>query len=193
VPAPVDLLVLPAFIDDAERERLLKELRKTGAAPAGVYGTAIGAAVHPNVRSASRLVVSAGMGDILRTRFESARPELERHFGVMLRSCEDPQFLRYQSGDFFVAHQDGNTPLTRDESRDRRVSVVLFLNEQSAEEAAGKYGGGDLLFHGAYPDWQTRHRAPATPGTLIAFRAETTHEVTPVTHGDRYTVVTWYR
>ncbi|MCA1578026.1 MAG: 2OG-Fe(II) oxygenase [Acidobacteria bacterium] len=30
-------------------------------------------------------------------------------------------------------------------------------------------------------------------GTLIAFRAETTHEVTPVTHGERYSMVSWFR
>ena len=38
-------------------------------------------------------------------------------------------------------------------------------------------------------------RAPVlpAPGTLVAFRAETTHEVTPVTRGERYAIVSWYR
>jgi SM-20-related protein len=31
------------------------------------------------------------------------------------------------------------------------------------------------------------------PGTLIAFRSETTHEVTMVTHGLRYSIATWLR
>ena len=31
------------------------------------------------------------------------------------------------------------------------------------------------------------------PGTLVAFRSETTHEVTPVTHGERYSIVSWFR
>jgi predicted 2-oxoglutarate/Fe(II)-dependent dioxygenase YbiX len=34
---------------------------------------------------------------------------------------------------------------------------------------------------------------PAAPGTLVAYRAETTHEVTPLTHGERFTVATWFR
>jgi predicted 2-oxoglutarate/Fe(II)-dependent dioxygenase YbiX len=34
---------------------------------------------------------------------------------------------------------------------------------------------------------------PALPGSLVAFRSETTHEVIPVTHGERFTVVSWYR
>ena len=31
------------------------------------------------------------------------------------------------------------------------------------------------------------------PVTLVAFRAETTHEVTPVTHGERHSIVYWLR
>jgi predicted 2-oxoglutarate/Fe(II)-dependent dioxygenase YbiX len=34
--------------------------------------------------------------------------------------------------------------------------------------------------------------APA-PGTLICFRAETTHEVLPVTRGERVSIVSWFR
>jgi SM-20-related protein len=34
---------------------------------------------------------------------------------------------------------------------------------------------------------------PNAPGTLVAYRAETTHEVTPVTHGERFTIVSWFR
>jgi len=28
---------------------------------------------------------------------------------------------------------------------------------------------------------------------LVAFRSETTHEVTPVTHGERYSIASWFR
>ncbi|MER9409217.1 2OG-Fe(II) oxygenase [Mesorhizobium sp. M0589] len=34
---------------------------------------------------------------------------------------------------------------------------------------------------------------PALPGSLVAFRSETTHEVTPVTCNERFTIVSWYR
>ena len=40
---------------------------------------------------------------------------------------------------------------------------------------------------------QERATATAQPGTLVTFRSETTHEVTPVTHGVRYTIATWFR
>jgi SM-20-related protein len=39
--------------------------------------------------------------------------------------------LRYEPGDVFVAHQDGNIPLVWDDSHFRRVSAVILLSEQS--------------------------------------------------------------
>ncbi len=73
-----------------------------------------------------------------------------------------------------MAHQDGNTPLILDKARFRRVSIVIYVNAD--------YSGGSLLLHEPYP----------TPGAMVAFRPETTHEVTPVESGERYTIVSWY-
>jgi SM-20-related protein len=128
------------------------------------------------------------------TRLIMAQKEkLERHFGVTLAECEAPQFLRYQEGDFFVPHQDGNTPLIHDDSRFRKISVVLFLSPQADDDSPGTYGGGALVLHGPYTGSTQRVAMPAAPGTLVAYRAETTHEVTPVTHGERFTIVSWLR
>jgi SM-20-related protein len=113
---------------------------------------------------------------------------LENHFGVELNELEEPQFLHYRPGDFFVAHQDGNTPLIRDETLARKGSVIIFLNDQGEG-----YEGGSLVMHGKYPDWEYRQDATAAAGTLIAFRSETTHEVLPVTRGERFTIVSWLR
>jgi SM-20-related protein len=189
----MDLLSLPAFLDSVTREGILDELRTVSGAPAAVYGTGVADSVHDNIRRVRRLVVSTRLREAMMGQLEDAKPKMERHFDIPLLHCEEPQFLHYRAGDFFVAHQDGNTALIRDDSRHRRVSVVLFLNDQSSEPRAGTYGGGELLLHGQYPDWTARQVAPAAAGALVAFRAETTHEVTPVTHGDRYTVVSWYR
>src|SRR5205085_9991991 len=70
----------------------------------------------------------------------------------------------------------------------RRVSIVIFLN-------AGDYEGGALTFYGLVddPSWKTFGFAlEATPGLLVAFPSHVRHEVTPVTAGDRYTVVDWF-
>ena len=141
--------------------------------------------MQPRVRNVRRVDVSPELHELVSRRLVEHQLEIERHFAVTLGSCEPPQFLRYEPGDFFVAHQDGNTPLVRDETRLRRISIVVFLNTG--------YDGGVLTLHGSYPDYHVRHPIVGTPGALVAFRSETTHEVTPVTEGERFAIVSWYR
>lgn len=123
----------------------------------------------------------AATRELVRARLEQVRESLEQHFAIALGEPEEPQFLRYDAGDYFVAHQDGNTPLARDASLSRRVSVSIFLN-------AG-YSGGSLVLHGGGNE---RTIVDAMTGMLVAFRSETTHEVTPVTDGERLAIVTWF-
>jgi SM-20-related protein len=148
--------------------------------------------VETLVRRTTLLAVSPETKERVRSLLLARKEEIGAHFGVELADCEEPQFLRYRTGDYFVAHQDGNTPMIRDDTRFRKVSAVLFLSTHSEEPAADAYGGGALVFHGPFT---TTLRVPVTPppGTLVAFRSETTHEVTPVTHGERYTIAAWFR
>lgn len=189
-----DLLVISDFLDAATREEILAEMRRAGGHPATVYGReADRGAVESSVRRVTRVVVSEETRSRLIGRLLDHMGAIAEHFGISVSECEEPQFLRYQTGDFFVAHQDGNTPLIFDASRLRRISIVIFLSPQSVEPAPGAYGGGALVLHGPYPDIELRLPVAAEPGALAAFRAETTHEVTPLTHGERYTIVSWYR
>jgi SM-20-related protein len=185
--------VLEGFLDAEELAKILRELSRAESEAAGVYGQDRDGRVDRRVRSAQKVAVSPETCRLVRARFEKVQPVIAAHFGVELQSHEEPQFLRYADGDFFVAHQDGNTPLIWDDSRHRRISAIVFLNEQSAQPMEGSYGGGSLVFHGSYPDFDGRQVVPAVPGALVAFRSETTHEVTPVTYGSRFTIVTWYR
>jgi predicted 2-oxoglutarate/Fe(II)-dependent dioxygenase YbiX len=181
-----DSILLRGFFEPALTERMMREMAVAPGAAAVVYGDANGSKVDTRVRSAQILEVSQALRDAVRERLAAAQEHLSRHFEVKLSLFEEPKFLRYGAGDFFVAHQDGNTSLLRDDTRHRRVSAVVFLNE-------GSYGGGSLVFHGAYPNIHDRDAVTASSGDLIAFRSELTHEVTPVAHGERFTIVTWYR
>jgi SM-20-related protein len=43
------------------------------------------------------------------------------------------------------------------------------------------------------PRWQSvGFGVEGEEGLLIAFRSDLLHEVTPVTHGERYTLVSWF-
>ena len=121
-------------------------------------------------------------------------PEIEKHFGVTLLDCESPDYLIYHPGDFFKPHVDGG-PESSDRIRDRRVSVVIFLNRQCAEPAEDSYGEGHLTFYGLLdgPQWEKcAFPLNPEPGLLIAFPSDKWHEVKPVSHGRRFTVVTWF-
>jgi SM-20-related protein len=189
----IDVLEIRDFLSPADCQALRDELRQAGGRPAALLGQEGSGKVHPQVRKVTRSRVPFSTCERLTRLFMERRDRLERHFGIPLGSCEEPQFLRYETGDFFVAHQDGNTPLIYDQSRFRKISVVLFLSAQSDEPVPETYGGGSLVLHGHYSGPSLQQPVIASPGTLVAFHAETTHEVTPVTHGERFTIVSWFQ
>jgi SM-20-related protein len=188
----IDLLHIDNFLDPATRADIVAELERAHGAPATVLSAEAGGRMDASRRT-TRVAVSPETRALVRERLMERRAEIEAHFGVAVTECEDPQFLRYETGDYFVPHQDGNTPMVWDDSRFRRISAVIFLSRRSDEEAPDTYGGGELVFHGPYSGPHLRVPAQAEPGTLVTFRAETTHEVTPVTHGVRFTIATWFR
>ena len=190
-----DLLLTPNCLDDVTCQHVIQEAQATGSNPATIYGHSDVGSVNDRVRKASRLHLSSTTTELVNHRLIDHLKTIEQHFSISLKDCEEPQFLRYDVGDFFVAHQDGNTGLLQLTSdAERKVSVVIFLNRQSDEPDAGTYSGGSLKFSDYRAEPQYRElQLTADAGTLVAFRSELTHEVTPVTHGKRYTIVSWYR
>lgn len=71
-----------------------------------------------------------------------------------------------------------------------RAEPGQVTGSQALSAAPESYGGGALVLHG--PTSGPDLRVPPAPGTLICFCAETTHKVLPVTHGERFSIVSWY-
>ena len=185
-----DLHIVKDFLAAETCRNLIAEMRQSSMMRALTYGKG-DAAVDERVRRVSRASVSKKTFMSVAARLEQHSAPLSHHFGIKLANVEEPQFLIYRVGDFFVAHQDGNTGLIQLESdRSRRVSLSIFLNNQSATAEPGTYSGGALVFS----DWRSgsRYELAGKAGMLVAFRSELTHEVTPVTHGERFAVVSWF-
>ena len=194
VTARFDPFLLRGFFDSTTCEEIIVEMRSAESGPAAIHGGS--KSVDERVRKAARVLPSPETVGLVRRRLLECKPQIEAHFGINLSDCEEPQFLRYQVGDFFVAHQDGNTPLLKfDRDRVRIVSAVIFLSRQSAAAGLGNYSGGSLVFSGPLvdPSYRETREVVGETGTLIAFRSETTHEVTPVTQGERHSIACWYR
>lgn len=189
-----NLYLLRGFFAARRCDEMIEELARAPAHAATVYGLGETSAVDERVRKVTRLMPAAATVEFVRQRLLEMRAAVGAHFGISLESCEVPQFLRYRVGDFFVAHQDGNTGLLlSDREQARKVSVVILLNRECEMPEAGSYGGGSLVF----TEWRPgrirgQYRLTGEAGTLVAFPAETTHEVIPVTRGERYSIVSWY-
>ena len=184
-----DLFVVPQFFQPPVCETILAELKSVPGSAATVYGRTASGSIDENTRKTLRLQPSDETIRLVMRQLWSRKEVVEKHFAVTLNECEEPQFLRYREGDFFVAHQDGNTGLLRLDTERRLISTVIFLSRESETPEPDAYCGGALVFS----DLRNRFHMRAEPGTLLAFRSETTHEVTPVTHGERYSIASWYR
>jgi len=184
------LFAVEQFLEPSLLDAIVAELKIAPGSAATVYGSTVSGTVLESTRKTFRVKPSNETVALVVQKLLGLKDAIEKHFGVVLKECEEPQFLRYREGDFFVAHQDGNTGMLRLDTENRLISTVIFLNRESESPEAGDYCGGSLVFSDLF---RARFRVSSEPGTLLAFRSETTHEVTPVTHGERYSIASWYR
>jgi SM-20-related protein len=190
-----NLFLAPNFLTVEECARLIAELRSSPTTQAPVYIEGSDKLVHEDIRRTTSLHPSDETFTTLHRRLFEQKSALEQHFGEPLTDCERPQFLRYETGDFFVPHQDGNTEqLEFDHLRIRKISLIVFLNDHAVHPEVNCFSGGSLNF---YDQSQSPARGPfpllGQTGLLVAFTAETMHEVAAVTSGERFTAITWFR
>lgn len=193
--AKLGLFVVQDFFDAGLCAKVRAEMR---AAPNNRATISRGSEilVDENARRTKWIKVSASTRLLVQDRLLAVMPNVASHFDLALTDCEYLQFLRYGTDDFFEPHTDNSD---RDDAFDvvqaRQVSVVLFLNGEMEKPEPDGYSGGALTLYGLIdkPGWETKgFSVVGEPGLLIAFRSDVHHEVTPVTHGERYTIVTWF-
>ena len=188
--AHFNLFLLRNFLDADACANLQAELLLSPTTQAPVYIEGSEGTIHETIRKTTSLHPAAETISEIHKRLLVQKSALETHFRLPLTDCERPQFLRYEKGDFFVRHQDGNTKqLDFDHLRIRRISIVVFLNDFANEPRENCYSGGLLNFY----DEQGMYGLPGETGLLVAFTAETLHEVSPVTSGERFTIISWFR
>ena len=185
------------FLDAQACRDLIDEARSAPVTRAPVYIRGSDETIHETVRKTTSFHPSDATLAQVHERLLNEKSALEQHFGQSLTNCEQPQFLRYEPGDFFVRHQDGNTEqLEFDHLRVRRISLIVFLNDYAPEPLENCYSGGALNL---YENNDTSPEGPGPSpllgetGLLVAFTADTFHEVAPVVSGERFTIITWFR
>tara|TARA_B100001939_G_C16917247_1_gene607520 strand:+ start:972 stop:1550 length:579 start_codon:yes stop_codon:yes gene_type:complete len=91
----------------------------------------------------------------------------------------DIQILKYNVGGYYKFHVDHAEDLPR------TFSCILFLNDN--------YEGGDLIFR--FPNFDREYKINKKKNSVIVWPSNFLfpHSVTPVTKGERYSVVSWAR
>jgi predicted 2-oxoglutarate/Fe(II)-dependent dioxygenase YbiX len=190
------LFVEPQFLGSTECARICREMATGKTTSATVHEADGRFVVDVAVRSTRTVSVSGDSVELIGRRLAALRPRVERQFGITLQKVQRIQFLAYGAGDHYVAHADNSTELRAAASlRERKISVVIFLNDRAAAPGPGVYGGGALTVWGLFADPRLHGRGvpiAGAPGLLVAFPSHLTHAVETVTHGVRHTVVTWF-
>jgi predicted 2-oxoglutarate/Fe(II)-dependent dioxygenase YbiX len=195
------VFIRPQVLNRAECERLCAEAA-AGRLDRATVGTPSSAdpatQVYEKVRRTKYVRVPPATIAALEQRLLALRPDLDAFFEVRLARCAGTQLLAYQPGDFFRAHQDAPDSADQPcppEIRRRKVSAILFLNQQAKKAKADEYSGGFLNFNGLLDDKGAQGAGIAVvpePGLLVAFCSTVWHHVDEVSAGTRYTLVTWF-
>jgi predicted 2-oxoglutarate/Fe(II)-dependent dioxygenase YbiX len=188
------LYVARDFLDRELCAQLREEARAAAARPATVRRQGADYVVDEEIRRTHLARVSEASETVVERRLTSVKDTLDHHFKVTTTGIRQPQFLVYREGDFFRPHADSSNDADAPAvATRRRVSIVIFLNGESAADN-DSYSGGSLTFYGLMNDARADDRGfPLTgePGLLVAFPSQKVHSVTPVTRGVRFTVVSW--
>jgi predicted 2-oxoglutarate/Fe(II)-dependent dioxygenase YbiX len=187
------------FLDASICRQVREEMSRAGSKVATVGATEgeEDEAVDEEYRRTKMAQLSGSTRSRVEERLLELKPELEAHFAVELGRCQTPQFLIYREGDFFRPHTDNqDDPESPDWLKERTVSLVVFLNDQSDDAAEGRFSGGSLNFYGLLGRSSGGEMVglplEARAGLLVAFRSDIVHGVSEVTRGRRFTVVSWF-
>jgi PKHD-type hydroxylase len=114
------------------------------------------------------------------------------NYGYVLKFVEDFQFAEYtsQTKGFYSKHTDCGNRFGMENFVDiRKLSFSIQLSDSS------DYEGGELKFYtgkkSIYTNKEEGDTAKKHKGTIILFPSHVLHEVTPVTKGIRYSLVSW--
>lgn len=162
------------YFSAAECERIIALSEKMRPLEGGIMEDSRAA---PEVRQSSVFFVDRNDDtQWLFAKLDVATTEINQVFGFEIVGIREVQLACYRAGHFYDWHMDiGKGPLSM-----RKLSLSLQLSDP------GSYEGGELeIQHGE------SRTAPKALGTVIVFPSYLSHRVTPVTRGNRWSLVAW--
>ncbi|HEX3367335.1 Fe2+-dependent dioxygenase [Phenylobacterium sp.] len=124
--------------------------------------------------------VAIRLGELVRARLEQSPLFLS---AALPAAILPPLFNRYAGGDYYGPHIDG--ALRPIDGTNRRIRTDLSITVMLSDPAG--YDGGELVIE----DLLGGRTIKLPAGDAIVYPANTIHEVTPVTRGERLAAFTW--
>ena len=143
---------------------------------------------HPAIRATTVIDPPADLIREVERRLERCRERVATALRIPVGEREGTGFLRYSAGGFYRPHRDRGHDSEWNGAARRAVALVVFLNTSRDASPDGEFDGGVLRLF--LPDGDVDEAPEA--GTLVAFPADTLHEVTEVRDGTRDAVVDWF-
>jgi predicted 2-oxoglutarate/Fe(II)-dependent dioxygenase YbiX len=181
------LFIEPRLFDPPTCRRIRAAMDAGTPEPSEVLGSDM--ALDEEVRRAAHVDIDAMLLQVIEDRLDAAAPAIGRFYGLRLTEREGTSLLRYPAGGFYKPHRDYAVNAAWPGAARRRIAVVVFLASSRDEEPSGLFDGGWLRL---LPDDGEPLDLRPRQGTLVAFPADTLHEVTVVGSGRRDTLVDWF-
>lgn len=188
---------IPDFLDRETCAALIRHVRGTNDSEACGFINLDTMTVQfdPKLRKGREVNVNLHVKELVNKPAEGIREILGARFKKTLTRLQNSQFMAYAPGDFYVFHRD--TEGKKGEPDDilaRKLSWVVFLNDEAESASEGAYEGGALQFyaHDIVPDpafAETAVSVHGRAGLFVAFDPRVLHRVQPVIAGERFTIV----
>lgn len=180
------IYIIEDFMQAAECSLICEEVRNSDKTQASTLSESENLErINTRIRKTKYGQVSKSSQSLIYERVRDLKPSLEDFFNELLADqFEQPKFLHYAEGDFFAPHTD--------EQFNRKINITINLNSRAAQSTDQGYEGGELQLYGLLKQKGFHKRgiaAPSHAGCLIAYPANIVHEVSPITSGARFSVV----
>ena len=164
----------PGYFSSAECARIIALSEKLNPIEGGIMEDSRAA---PEFRQSTIFFVDRNEGtQWLFAKLEQATSEINQTYGFDIEGIREMQLACYRVGHFYDWHMDigkGNLSM-------RKLSLSLQLSDPIS------YEGGELEIQ-----LGNGKPAPKALGTVIVFPSYLSHRVTPVTRGNRWSLVAW--
>ena len=105
----------------------------------------------------------------------------ENYYNYSIESIDTLRFLKYGIGGNYNWHTD----IGRSETSNRKLTAIIQLSDENT------YEGGDFEYGITDTTGEDLIKGNKKQGTLIIFPSFLSHRVTPITKGNRYSIITW--